>query len=80
MDIETLRQAIDKLYEEGRAPEAERLMLEVAAVAADEGEDALLLQILNELIGHYRETGEWDKAFEISDRAIMIAGRLFPEC
>lgn len=80
MDIETLRQAIDKLYEEGRAAEAERLMLEVAAVAADEGEDALLLQILNELIGHYRETGEWDKAFEISDRAIMIAGRLFPEC
>ena len=80
MDIETLRQAIDKLYEEGRAPEAERLMLEVAAVAADEGEDAFLLQILNELIGHYRETGEWDKAFEISDRAVMIAGRLFPEC
>ncbi len=80
MDIETLRQAIDKLYEEGRAEEAERLMLEVAAVAADEGEDALLLQILNELIGHYRETSEWDKAFEISDRAVMIAGRLFPEC
>ena len=80
MDIETLRQAIDKLYEEGKAPEAERLMLEVAAVAADEGEDAFLLQILNELIGHYRETGEWDKAFEISDRAVMIAGRLFPEC
>ncbi|MBP5472909.1 MAG: DUF4125 family protein [Lachnospiraceae bacterium] len=80
MDIETLRQAIDKLYEEGKAPEAERLMREVAAVAADEGEDAFLLQILNELIGHYRETGEWDKAFEISDRAVMIAGRLFPEC
>ena len=80
MDIETLRQAIDRLYEEGRASEAERLMLEAAAVAADEGEDALLLQILNELIGHYRETGEWDRAFEISDRAILIAGRLFPEC
>ncbi|MBQ3851796.1 MAG: DUF4125 family protein [Lachnospiraceae bacterium] len=80
MDIETLRQVIDKLYEEGRAAEAERIMLETAAVAADEGEDALLLQILNELIGHYRETGEWDKAFEISDRAVMIAGRLFPEC
>ena len=80
MDIETLRQVIDKLYEEGRAPEAERIMLETAAVAADEGEDALLLQILNELIGHYRETGEWEKAFEISDRAVMIAGSLFPEC
>ncbi len=80
MDIETLRNTIDKLYEEGRASEAERLMLEVAAVAADEGEDAFLLQILNELIGHYRETGEWDKAFEISDRAVMIAGKLFPEC
>ena len=80
MDIETLRQVIDKLYEEGKAEEAERIMLETAAVAADEGEDALLLQILNELIGHYRETGEWDKAFEISDRAVEIAGRLFPEC
>lgn len=80
MDIKNLRQTIDKLYEEGRSDEAERLMLEVAAVAADEGEDAFLLQILNELIGHYRETSEWDKAFEISDRAVMIAGRLYPEC
>ncbi|MBP8967830.1 MAG: DUF4125 family protein [Lachnospiraceae bacterium] len=78
MDIETIRETIDKLYEQGRSLEAEDVLLSTAGAAAEEGDDHLLLQILNELIGHYRETGEWEKAFEITDRAVYIAGRIFP--
>lgn len=78
MDIETIRETIDKLYEQGRSLEAEDVLLSTAGAAAEEGDDHLLLQILNELIGHYRETGEWEKVFEITDRAVYIAGRIFP--
>ena len=78
MDIETIRETIDHLYEQGRSLEAENVLLSTAGAAAEEGDDHLLLQILNELIGHYRETGEWEKAFEITDRAVYIAGRIFP--
>ncbi len=78
MDIETIRETIDKLYEQGRSLEAEDVLLSTAGAAAEEGDDYLLLQILNELIGHYRETGEWEKAYEITERAIDIAGRIFP--
>ena len=78
MDIETIRETIDKLYEQGRSLEAEDVLLSTAGAAAEEGDDHLLLQILNELIGHYRETSEWEKAYEITERAIYIAGRIFP--
>lgn len=78
MDIETIRETIDHLYEQGRSLEAENVLLSTAGAAAEEGDDYLLLQILNELIGHYRETGEWEKAFEITDRAVYIAGRIYP--
>ncbi len=78
MDIETIREMIDKLYEQGRSLEAEDVLLSTAGAAAEEGDDHLLLQILNELIGHYRETSEWEKAYEITERAIYIAGRIFP--
>ena len=79
MDIETIRDTIDRFYEEGRASDAEELLLGAAAVASDEGDLHLLLQILNELIGHYRETGQWENAFEISDRAVMLASEIYPE-
>lgn len=79
MGIDEIREIIDKLYEQGETLKAEEVLISTAGAAAEEGDDYLLLQILNELIGHYRETGEWEKAFEISDRAIMIAGSVFPE-
>ena len=78
MDIETIRETIDKLYEQGRSLEAEDVLLSTAGAAAEEGDDHLLLQILNELIGHYRETSEWEKAYEITERAVYIAGRIYP--
>ncbi len=79
MGIDEIREIIDNLYAQGKADMAEEVLINAASVAADEGDDYLLLQVLNELIGHYRETGEWDKAFEITDRSVMVAGALYPE-
>ena len=79
MGIDEIRELIDSLYEQGQTTKAEEVLISTAGAAAEEGDDYLLLQILNELIGHYRETGEWDKAFEIADRSVMVAGYVFPK-
>ena len=79
MGIDEIRELIDSLYEQGQTAKAEEVLISTAGAAAEEGDDYLLLQILNELIGHYRETGEWDKAFEIADRSVMVAGYVFPK-
>ena len=79
MGIDEIREIIDSLYSQGRSAEAEEVLISTAGSAMEEGDDYLLLQILNELIGHYRETGEWDKAFEIAGRSVMVAGNVFPK-
>jgi tetratricopeptide (TPR) repeat protein len=79
MGIDEIRELIDRLYEQGQSARAEEVLISTAGAAAEEGDDYLLLQILNELIGHYRETGEWEKAFEIADRSVMVAGYVFPK-
>ncbi|MCR4791747.1 MAG: DUF4125 family protein [Lachnospiraceae bacterium] len=78
MGIDEIRQIIDRLYAQGDTLKAEDVLLTTAGSAMEEGDDYLLLQILNELIGHYRETSEWEKAFDISDKAVMIAENVLP--
>lgn len=79
MDIDQIRELIDRFYGQGDSKKAEEVLLSGASNALEEGDDYLLLQILNELIGHYRETSEWENAFEIADRAEAVASRVFPE-
>ncbi len=79
MDIQGILEAEDRLFTENRAAEVEDLLLGAVAVAADEMDEVSLLQLLNELLGYYRETSEWEKAFAIADQALMVAGRICPE-
>ena len=78
MDIEQILEIVDNLYEKGEPAKAEEVLLNCASAAVEEGDDHLLLQLLNELIGHYRETGRWENAFEIADKAIAVASHIFP--
>ena len=66
MDIETIRETIDHLYEQGRSLEAENVLLSTAGAAAEEGDDHLLLQILNELRARsFRlSLGFWRRIFD----------------
>ena len=79
MDIEQILEIVDGLYEKGEPAKAEEVLLNCASAAVEEGDDHLLLQLLNELIGHYRETGRWENAFEIADKSIAVASHIFPE-
>ncbi|MBQ4537676.1 MAG: DUF4125 family protein [Lachnospiraceae bacterium] len=73
MDIQNILSRIDKYYSENKGAEAEQLMLcsiEETELAGDkEGK----LQLLNELLGYYRETSRIEDSFRIAKQAIATA-------
>lgn len=76
MNMQEIISQIDKLLEENKREEAEKLMQESIARAVAEQEDSSLLRLLNELLGFYRETGRHEEAWLIADRAIAQAERM----
>ena len=76
MDIQKIFSQIDKLFEENKREEAEKLIQENIALAMEEQDDNSLLQLLNELLGFYRETGRHEEAALIADRSIAQAERM----
>lgn len=76
MNIQEIILQIDKLLEENKREEAEKLMQESIARAVAEQDDNSLLRLLNELLGFYRETGRHEEAWLIADRAIAQAERM----
>lgn len=76
MDIQNILAQVDALFEENRGEEAEKLMQESIAEALREQDDNSILQLLNELLGYYRETSRYEEAYLLGERAIAQAERM----
>lgn len=76
MDIQRILSQADAFFEENKGEEAEKLMRESIARAMEEQDDNSLLQLLNELLGYYRETSRYEEAYLLSERAIAQAERM----
>lgn len=76
MDINKLLQQVDEYYSQNKGADAERLMQEGIALAVQEQDDESLLQLLNELLGYYRETSQVENSFAIAAQAIAQAERM----
>lgn len=76
MNVQEIFLQTDKLLEENRREEAEKLMQESIALAVEEQDDNSLLGLLNELLGFYRETGRHGEARVIGERAVAQAERM----
>ncbi len=76
MDIQNILAQVDALFEENRGEEAEKLMQESIAEAVREQDDNSILQLLNELLGYYRETSRYEEAYLLGERAIAQAERM----
>lgn len=76
MDINKLLQQVDAYYEQNRGSDAERLMQEGIALAVQEQDDESLLQLLNELLGYYRETSQVENSYRIARQAVAQAERM----
>lgn len=76
LEIEKILEQADKYFEENRGEEAEKLMLESVERAVREQDDGSVLQLLNELLGYYRETGQETNALRMAEQSIAQAERM----
>lgn len=73
MDINQILQQVDECYAQNRGQDAEILMLRGIEMAVCEGEKEALLQLLNELLGYYRETSRVEESYGVAERALIQA-------
>ncbi len=76
MDINVILKQIDECYTRHKPEEAEALMQAGIRQAVLEQDDESLLQLLNELLGHYRETSQVENSFAIAAQAVAQAERM----
>ena len=76
MDINEILQQVDTLYEENKGPEAEQVMLAGIVQAVEVGDNGALLQLLNELLGYYRETSQVENSYAIAMQAMYLAEQM----
>lgn len=72
MNIDEIFAQIDRLYTENRGEEVEEYILQKLSEATKLGEENVVVQLLNELIGHYRETSEFDKMKVFAEKLLAI--------
>ncbi|MBR1701763.1 MAG: DUF4125 family protein [Lachnospiraceae bacterium] len=76
LDVSAILQKVDDLFDENRAKEAEQLLLQALEAAKQNGDGAAQLQILNELIGYYRQTSEREPLIRVIEEALQTAERM----
>lgn len=76
MDVNAVLKRVDEYYRENRGPEAEKLMQSAIVEAVSEEDNDGLLQLLNELLGYYRETSQVENSYAIAGQCIGLAERM----
>ena len=73
MNMEFVLREVDRLFDENKAKEAERFLLKSLAEAKEEEDFGVCLQILNELIGYYRQTSEKEELLRVIEESFRMA-------
>ncbi len=76
MDINRILQQLDELVESGDLQGAEQFMTEIIDEAKRQQAYGLQLQMLNELMGFYRETSRWEGAKEVIAQALALSEQM----
>ena len=61
MNIDLILQQLDALFAKHKIELVEPFLLQKIEEAQQMGDTSSVITLMNELIGHYRETGEFDK-------------------
>lgn len=65
INMEFVLREVDRLFDENKAKEAEVFLLGILESERAEGNLGVCLQVLNELIGYYRQTSEKEKLLDV---------------
>ena len=72
MIIEQILSQLDELFAQHKVDQVEAFLLQRINEAAKEGDTASLITLLNEIIGHYRETGEFEKSIAACRQVLIL--------
>ena len=73
MNVNSVLQQVDELYVRSEGAQAEKLMCSAIEEAVKEQDNESLLQLLNELLGYYRETSRVEESYKIAEQIIALA-------
>lgn len=72
MNIEQVLKQLDGLFAQHRVDQVESFLLQRINEATVERDTASLITLLNEMIGHYRETGEFEKSISCCRQVLIL--------
>ena len=72
MNIERVLEELDGLFAQHKVEEVEPFLLGKIDEASKEGDTASMITLFNEIIGHYRETGEFEKSIAGCKELLML--------
>lgn len=76
MNIEFVLEQLDSLFANHQADRVESFLTGKIEEAAGEGDKGAVITLMNELIGHFRETGESDKSVEYCHQVLQLMKNL----
>lgn len=76
MDIEKIYETIDHLFEENKVKEAEQYMLQLLSEGMEKEQSDLVLVIVNELIGFYRQASKKEELLHMIEQAKQVAHKM----
>lgn len=72
MVIEKVLEELDGLFEQHKIEEVEPFLMRKIDEASGEGDTASMITLLNEIIGHYRELGEFEKSISCCRQLLLL--------
>ena len=76
MNIDLILQQLDALFAKHKIELVEPFLLQKIEEAQQMGDTSSVITLMNELIGHYRETGEFDKSIACCRQVLELLERL----
>lgn len=76
MNIELILQQLDALFAKHKIELVEPFLLQKIEEAQQMGDTSAVITLMNELIGHYRETGEFDKSIACCRQILELMEQL----
>lgn len=72
MNMEQVLEQLDELFAQHRVDQVESFLLHRINEATAEKDTGSLITLLNEIIGHYRETGEFEKSISCCRQVLIL--------
>ena len=72
MIIEQILAQLDELFTQHKVDQVENFLLQRIDEAAKEKDTASMITLLNEIIGHYREMGEFEKSIAGCRQVLLL--------